>query len=515
MARLLLVPLFLAALVAAQDTRSCKNGGKWVESTQSCKCKAGFSGRHCGIEVVCCLIYGDPHYLTFDGAKINFQGSCSYHLVHWCPCIVGKLPSAQKSDFAVVGKNWQRGKRGAKVSWARDIITTVNGTKITMTQKKVVMVDGAEVTLPHNTGGAKIRYSGEFVRLDTNDGASVAFDGRGKAIICIPKIWNEICGICGNSDGDKKNDYKMKDGSDVFSFDRRNRDTLIGNSWAVQNEDDNCKTVKHDVSPRPSKKWNTLVKDKEWCGLAIDTKSVFKECIAHLGNDKINGFFENCQYDVFETAHDATLAKAMACESVSALAEECEERGFRVVGWRKLSKCPMVCKAGEVFSYDTSPCPATCANPDAPKKCERPNVEGCMCKPGTVLSGKECVKKTECACTDKRGSYHKVGEKWFSKDCKTYYECKSATAGAVPTIHETPGCKADETCKAVNGVVKCVKVPVPGRWSKWGKFSECVKFSCDDYLVQVRVRTCDNPAPKNGGICVGESFEVKPCIGQE
>jgi len=515
MARLFLVPLLLAALVAAQGTPKCQNGGRWVEETQSCRCKNGFSGRHCSIDVVCCLVWGDPHYLTFDGARINFQGSCSYHLFFWCPCIVGKLPNKHKSDLSVVGKNWRRGKTTTRASWARDIITTVNGTKITLTQDKMVFVDGAEVTLPYNTGAATIRYSGEFVRLETNDGAAVSFDGRGRAIICIPKIWNDICGICGDKDGDKKNDYKTKDGTDVFSFTKRDRDTIIGNSWALKGDDDNCRTVKHDVSPRPSKKWNTIVKKKEWCGLTIDTKSVFKDCIAHLGNDKVNAFFENCQYDVFETAQDPKLAKEMACESLAALSEECEERGFNVIGWRKLSQCPMTCTAGQVFSYETSPCPPTCSNPNAPKTCERPTVEGCMCKPGTILSGKECVKMAECACTDEHGSYHKVGEKWFSKDCRTQHQCKSAKAGAIPTIQNTPGCKADETCKAVNGVMQCVKIPVPGGWSDWGKYSDCVKFACDDYLVRVKVRTCDNPAPQNGGTCKGEAFEVTPCIGKE
>ena len=52
-------------------------------------------------------------------------------------------------------------------------------------------------------------------------------------------------------------------------------------------------------------------------------------------------------------------------------------------------------------------CPATCANPLAPKQCDRPNVQGCQCQDGYVLSGNTCVPQQECGCQYK-GRYFRV-----------------------------------------------------------------------------------------------------------
>ena len=53
---------------------------------------------------------------------------------------------------------------------------------------------------------------------------------------------------------------------------------------------------------------------------------------------------------------------------------------------------------------------------------------------------------------------------------------------------------------------------VNGDWSEWSDWSACTKLSGYDGISQMRTRTCDNPPPKNGGSCLGDSMEVQECL---
>ena len=62
-------------------------------------------------------------------------------------------------------------------------------------------------------------------------------------------------------------------------------------------------------------------------------------------------------------------------------------------------------------------------------------------------------------------------------------------------------------------VIECdtgVKCAIHGRWSLWSKWSIC-DAKCGS-SIQSRVRACDNPPPKFGGLpCKGPGFEERPC----
>lgn len=103
--------------VCKDPTQSCMHQGRWVASGEqwavdactSCSCVAGTV--HCQTQrcrkLACsrdevpalspgscclrclprpasCMAFGDPHYRTFDGRLLHFQGSCSYVLAKDC-----------------------------------------------------------------------------------------------------------------------------------------------------------------------------------------------------------------------------------------------------------------------------------------------------------------------------------------------------------------------------------------------------------------------------------------------
>lgn len=74
------------------------------------------------VETSTCVVFGEPHYHTFDGFLFHFQGSCAYLLARQC------LHSSRLPFFSVEAKNEHRG--GSAVSWVKELSVEVNGYKI-------------------------------------------------------------------------------------------------------------------------------------------------------------------------------------------------------------------------------------------------------------------------------------------------------------------------------------------------------------------------------------------------
>ncbi|KAK3093998.1 hypothetical protein FSP39_022729 [Pinctada imbricata] len=369
-----------------------------------------------------CMASGDPHYKTYDGSIIHFMGICKYTMTK-------SKDSNDECAFNVEVKNERRGGN-TRVSFTKSVDVTMYDKTVRILPQRKVLISGRRRHLPikENEGKLKVFQSGRFVQVWSACGVKVKFDGHHAVSVIVPgKYRNAMEGLCGNCNGDRNDDFRTKEGKDVKKD--KNRYSLVGDSFAVMDEDDETGKCITQESPPVTcdNKMSKLVSTNAYCGLIIDKKGAFKDCIRQFP-DLAKQFFESCKFDICSIDKEAKLLSSEKCDSVEAFAEECEENGVSVK-WRTSSFCPMKCEDPNMEYLSAGfACPATCLEPK-PTSCDLEPTEGCFCKKGFVMSDGKCVRQTECGCTDKNGEYYPIGARKDSGDCTSSYTCKQTKKG--------------------------------------------------------------------------------------
>ncbi|PIK50263.1 putative kielin/chordin-like protein [Apostichopus japonicus] len=144
-----------------------------------------------------CIVFGDPHYRTFDGHFLEFQGTCSYLMAKDCV----------SESFEVVAQN--DGKGTYEASWTRLISFRFFNYTIDLLPNFEVAVNGQRVTLPFLAEPLfSVQKLGLLLYLHTNIGVRVSWDGNHFAEVAVDSIWkDQMCGLCGNYNGDSTDDF--------------------------------------------------------------------------------------------------------------------------------------------------------------------------------------------------------------------------------------------------------------------------------------------------------------------
>ncbi|KAM7245106.1 hypothetical protein CapIbe_003632 [Capra ibex] len=228
----------------AHQGRKVASGERWdVDACTNCSCVAGTVRCHsqrcpplsCGPDEApalspgsccprclprpaSCMAFGDPHYRTFDGRLLHFQGSCSYVLAKDC----------RGGDFSVHVTNDDRGRSG--VSWTQEVAVLLGDVAVRLLQGGAATVDGRPVALPFLQEPLfYVELRGRTVVLHSHPGLQVLWDGQSQVEVRVPGSYRgHMCGLCGNFNGFAQDD--LQDPEELL----QSTEAAFGNSWQVQ-----------------------------------------------------------------------------------------------------------------------------------------------------------------------------------------------------------------------------------------------------------------------------------------
>ncbi|TKC37695.1 hypothetical protein EI555_019004 [Monodon monoceros] len=315
-----------------------------------------------------CSTWGPGHFTTFDGHTYDFSGTCNYIFAAMC-----------KDASSTFGVQLRRGPSG---NISRVIVEL--GASVVTVQKAVISVkDVGVVSLPYTSNGLQITPFGQSVRLVAKqlELELVVMWGPGAHLMVLveKKHMGKMCGLCGNFDGEKANEFLSEDGQ-----------LLEPPKYAaLQKLDDPNEICAYEAIPSPR------VPQAENAQTCIQLLTlVSREC-----NVPKEPFLLSCQADMATCAQPGR--HHCSCATLSEYSRQCSMAGQPVNSWRGPGLCSVgQCPANQVYRECGETCVQTCSNPR--HSCSSFCTFGCFCPEGMVLDdiskNHSCVPVPQCPC---------------------------------------------------------------------------------------------------------------------
>ncbi|XP_063168368.1 IgGFc-binding protein-like [Candoia aspera] len=441
------------------ENTHCQNGTicqiindwpKCVLPTHSCQTIQCWEGTVCSIvnglptcvpavsPQAMCWASGQPHYHTFDGRSFDFQGTCAYTVVKICSTS-SKLPF-----FHIFTKS----QKSSPFSFISHVTLTIYNSSITMIKHEygLVRINQVRSRLPIrlHDGMVSLYHRGNQLVIETQFGLKVYYDWNYYLVVKVtPAFRSQICGLCGNYNGDPNDDFATPSGGLAISA------VELGKSWKVEDGDIACRHGCHDTCLQCSAELAARYNAETLCGMITKHRGgPFHRCHSLIDP---NPYLDDCVIDLcsFEGY------KQILCRALKTYADACQREGMAISAWRKRAGCPLICPDHSQHMACGTACPATCSNPDAPKKCHLPCMETCQCKPGYVLDGGKCIPKDQCGCIYHGQIYAPNEQFWGDHQC--HQQCVCIPQDRKVVCHSST-CREGEGCYVVDGIRKCYPI---------------------------------------------------------
>uniref|UniRef100_A0AAY4BJQ2 VWFD domain-containing protein n=1 Tax=Denticeps clupeoides TaxID=299321 RepID=A0AAY4BJQ2_9TELE len=423
-----------------------------------------------------CDVYGDPHYISFQGTSFDFLDNCTYVLVkedmprHNFSIVVDNYFCIPELDGSCI--------KGITLKYHNNTITL---TIVESEFNVAATLNGATLQLPYEEQGIRFETTGVSVSVYFREIRSeVSLTPFNTLVITLALEHfqgNTLgqCGVCGGSSCVRPNG---------------------------QTEDESCcdKTAYDWIHDDPLKPYCKEAQRNVPCHTdnpVTPVPPVFQQCRDILDFDILE---RNCKYDV-------CLSKShyMACSTLQQAVEQCKQAGI-CVEWRHLTNgtCTIQCPPGLLYSECRGKLDDFCNG-----GVKEDLKAGCFCPDNQIRAEEHkdiCVN--ECTnCKGPWGEPKELGETWESNcqlcTCNNYtrsVECRPNDPVPAPTCRPNfvlvPGCCNNPMCGKNNYINICFRTcqhngltfKVQERWTDAS--DPCLSFSCTTNGTEMHKREC-------------------------
>ena len=282
-----------------------------------CTCQGGYfdcKPQKCVLDGPTCYGWGDPHYQSFDYSYFDFQGDCEYVLSQ--PC--------NSSDFIIAVSNEAIPNRLVSVTRQVRVIIENRGVEIIL-GRGFITINGKNQSnnvngVIHRSTGVEVSRNGRrsHIFLTIRHPITISWDGSHRVDITPSSSWKGmLCGLCGNYNDDKSDDFMLPDGSLASSVNE------FGSSWLYSNTSSSCGVP---MAPPPC---SGIIMTAAEARCSELMKGIFKVCNNIVDPTE---FINGCELDYCSCSEEDR--EDCYCNSLSTYAAACASVGVIIPNWR-------------------------------------------------------------------------------------------------------------------------------------------------------------------------------------